>query len=231
MTWDDKEVNKTKPGGQRGDGGACNEKNNETLIAQMPILSVMELCISVSKVLQVMDTGYRLFLVAGPLFLQFLGASFTKGTVSSIPIVGSISLEGFLPPILLLVVIIAWLQLYCCGFLVVVVVGECFSIIKLPVYGYWLLRDNCVFTTCPLTSGVGMGFLQSLWLSKQIQWKFCYLRIPEDRYGIMKGRVSRGTGLLPKSGQRVGEISIGEEIISRIQTLADSDNTVEMGGP
>ncbi|GJZ07905.1 hypothetical protein Tco_0542188 [Tanacetum coccineum] len=35
-----------------------------------------------------------------------MGASFTQGTVSSIPIVGSISPEGFLPPILLLVVII-----------------------------------------------------------------------------------------------------------------------------
>ncbi|GJX57416.1 hypothetical protein Tco_0287313 [Tanacetum coccineum] len=58
------------------------------------------------KALQVMDTGCRLFLVTGPLFLQFLGASFTQGTVSSIPIVGSISPEGFLPPILLLVVII-----------------------------------------------------------------------------------------------------------------------------
>ncbi|GJT76533.1 hypothetical protein Tco_1043258 [Tanacetum coccineum] len=34
------------------------------------------------------------------------GASFTQGTISTIPFVGSISPEGFLPPILLLVVII-----------------------------------------------------------------------------------------------------------------------------
>ncbi|GJX84280.1 hypothetical protein Tco_0335054 [Tanacetum coccineum] len=58
------------------------------------------------EALQVRDTGCRLFLVAGPLFLQFLGASCIQRTVSSIPIVGLISLEGFLTPILLLVVII-----------------------------------------------------------------------------------------------------------------------------
>ncbi|GKE00637.1 hypothetical protein Tco_1388620, partial [Tanacetum coccineum] len=78
--------------------------------------------------LQVMDTGCRLFLVAGPLFLQFLGASFTQGTVSSIPIVGNISPEGFLPPILLLVVIIVTVILVVVVaiigvFIVVVIIG------------------------------------------------------------------------------------------------------------
>ncbi|GJZ62692.1 hypothetical protein Tco_0618829 [Tanacetum coccineum] len=38
------------------------------------------------------------------------GASFTQGTVSSIPVVGSIIPEGFLPPILLLVVIIVTVE-------------------------------------------------------------------------------------------------------------------------
>ncbi|GKE55957.1 hypothetical protein Tco_1495142 [Tanacetum coccineum] len=42
-----------------------------------------------------MDTDCRLFLVAGLLFLQFLGASFTQGTIYSIPIDGSISPEGY----------------------------------------------------------------------------------------------------------------------------------------
>ncbi|GJV23415.1 hypothetical protein Tco_1376110 [Tanacetum coccineum] len=94
----------------------------------MPILSVEDLCyyipmiISVSKALQVTDTGCRLFLVAGPLFLQFLGASCTQGTVSSIPIVGSISSEGFLSFILLLVVIIVTVVIIAVILVVVVVV-------------------------------------------------------------------------------------------------------------
>ncbi|GJW64940.1 hypothetical protein Tco_0116824, partial [Tanacetum coccineum] len=50
-------------------------------------------------------------------------ASFTQGTVSTIPFVGSIRPEGFLPPILLLVVIIATV--------VVVAVGGVPSILKL----------------------------------------------------------------------------------------------------
>ncbi|GKC92390.1 hypothetical protein Tco_1157832, partial [Tanacetum coccineum] len=72
--------------------------------------------------LQVTDTGCRLFLVAGPLFLQFLGASCTQGTVSSIPIVGSISSEGFLSFILLLVVIIVTVVIVAVILVVVVVV-------------------------------------------------------------------------------------------------------------
>ncbi|GJU54959.1 hypothetical protein Tco_1228673 [Tanacetum coccineum] len=74
-----------------------------------------------------MDTDCRLFLVAG-LFYAILGqmtypvasptldsagsyvmqgAPFTQGTIPSIPIGGSISPEGFLPSILLLVVCLA----------------------------------------------------------------------------------------------------------------------------
>ncbi|GKC84432.1 hypothetical protein Tco_1140149 [Tanacetum coccineum] len=56
------------------------------------------------------------------------GASFTQGTVSSIPFVGSISPEGFLPPILLLVVIIATVVV---TVVVVVTVGGVPSILKL----------------------------------------------------------------------------------------------------
>ncbi|GJT93691.1 hypothetical protein Tco_1082536 [Tanacetum coccineum] len=51
------------------------------------------------------------------------GASFTQGTISTIPFVGSISPEGFLPPILLLMVIIAMV--------VVVAFGGVPSILKL----------------------------------------------------------------------------------------------------
>ncbi|GJU20896.1 hypothetical protein Tco_1154238 [Tanacetum coccineum] len=55
------------------------------------------------------------------------GASFTQGTVSTIPFVGSISPEGFLPPILLLVVIIATVVVT----VVVVAIGGVPSILKL----------------------------------------------------------------------------------------------------
>nr|GEW54893.1 hypothetical protein [Tanacetum cinerariifolium] len=69
-----------------------NDKNNETLIALTPILSVED---KRYEALQVTDTGCRLFPV---------GAPFTQGTIYSIPIGGNISLEGFLLPILMLVV-------------------------------------------------------------------------------------------------------------------------------
>ncbi|GJX43629.1 hypothetical protein Tco_0260305 [Tanacetum coccineum] len=80
------------------------------------------------QALQVTDTGCRLFPVVGLLFLQFpgqmtypvasltldsarsyvmQGAPFTKRSISSIPIGGSISPEGFLPSILLMVILLA----------------------------------------------------------------------------------------------------------------------------
>ncbi|GJZ46171.1 hypothetical protein Tco_0593767 [Tanacetum coccineum] len=59
---------------------------------------------------QVTVTGRRLLPVAGPLFLQFLSAFLTQGTVSSISIIfswgGSISPEGFLSSVMLWLVII-----------------------------------------------------------------------------------------------------------------------------
>nr|GEU65633.1 hypothetical protein [Tanacetum cinerariifolium] len=58
------------------------------------------------------------------------GALFTQGMVSSIPSGGSISLEGFLPPILLLVMIIAMVVV---TVVVVAVVGGVPSILKLSV--------------------------------------------------------------------------------------------------
>ncbi|GKD28064.1 hypothetical protein Tco_1234278, partial [Tanacetum coccineum] len=65
------------------------------------------------------------------------GASFIQGTVSSIPFVGSISPEGFLPPILLLVVIIVTVIVMV---VVVVAVGGVPSILKLSfmVIGFFL---------------------------------------------------------------------------------------------
>ncbi|GJU28320.1 hypothetical protein Tco_1166941 [Tanacetum coccineum] len=57
------------------------------------------------------------------------GASFTQGTIPSIPISGSISLEGFLLPVLLLVIIIATVVVTVV--VVVVAIGGVPSILKL----------------------------------------------------------------------------------------------------
>nr|GEW61586.1 hypothetical protein [Tanacetum cinerariifolium] len=89
--------------GKKGDVGddlkwyVCSEKNNETLIALTPILSVE-------------DKRYE-------------GASFTQGMIYSIPIGGSVSPEGFLLPILLLVVIIVMVVIVAVILVVVVVVA------------------------------------------------------------------------------------------------------------
>ncbi|GJV59638.1 hypothetical protein Tco_1465738 [Tanacetum coccineum] len=83
-----------------------------------------------NKAWQVTITGSRLLPVAGPLFLQFLSAFLTQGTVSSISIIfswgGSISPEGFLSSVLLwLVIIVAVVGV---GVTVVVVVVESSSV-------------------------------------------------------------------------------------------------------
>nr|GFA20207.1 hypothetical protein [Tanacetum cinerariifolium] len=57
-----------------------------------------------------------------PEFVDNTGASFTQGTVSSIPIGGNISLEGFLLPILLLVVIIIMVMIVVVILIVVVAI-------------------------------------------------------------------------------------------------------------
>ncbi|GJY66390.1 homeodomain-like protein [Tanacetum coccineum] len=69
------------------------------------------------------------------------GASFTQRTVSSIPIVGSISPEGFLPPILLLVVIIVTVVIVAVILVVVVaIVGVVIVVVGgVPVGSVFLL--------------------------------------------------------------------------------------------
>ncbi|GJS61176.1 hypothetical protein Tco_0655960 [Tanacetum coccineum] len=93
-----------------------------------------------NKAWQVTVTGNRLLPVAGPLFLQFLSAFLTQGTISSIPIIfswgGSISPEGFLPSVLLwLVIIIAaggvGVTVVVVIIIAVVIVVESSSVIKL----------------------------------------------------------------------------------------------------
>nr|GEZ05907.1 hypothetical protein [Tanacetum cinerariifolium] len=106
-----------------------NEKNNETLIALTPILSVED------KRYEVVSSGWSfIFAVPGQMTYPVAsltldnarsyvmqGAPFTQGTISSIPIGGNISLEGFLLPILLLVVIIVTVVIVAVILVVVVV--------------------------------------------------------------------------------------------------------------
>ncbi|GJY67826.1 hypothetical protein Tco_0470808 [Tanacetum coccineum] len=69
-----------------------------------------------------------------PIFVVLVGAFFTQGTVSSIPIVYSISPEGFLPLILLLVVIIVTVVIIAV-ILVVVVVAIVGVVIVVAIIG------------------------------------------------------------------------------------------------
>ncbi|GJY56288.1 hypothetical protein Tco_0455403 [Tanacetum coccineum] len=111
-----------------------NEKNNETIIALMPILSVEDLCccISVSKV--VSNDWSLVSAVLGQITYPVAsltpdsarsyvmqGTPFTQGTIPSIPIGGSIRPEGFLSSILLLVVIIVTVLIVAVILVVVVI--------------------------------------------------------------------------------------------------------------
>nr|GEV70782.1 hypothetical protein [Tanacetum cinerariifolium] len=117
-----------------------NEKNNETLIAPTPILSVEDLCCDVPMNIYFKVLGQMTYLVAS-LTLDsarsyvMLGASFTQGTIPSIPIGGSISPEGFLLPILLLVMIMVMVVIVAVILVVVVVaiVGVVIVVITIGV--------------------------------------------------------------------------------------------------
>nr|GFB51429.1 hypothetical protein [Tanacetum cinerariifolium] len=69
------------------------------------------------------------------------GASFTQGTISSIPIGGSISPEGFVPSILLLVVIIVTVVIVVV-ILVVVVVVIVGVVIVVAIFGVVVVVDT-----------------------------------------------------------------------------------------
>nr|GEV43228.1 hypothetical protein [Tanacetum cinerariifolium] len=120
--------------------------------------------------LQVTDTGCRLFPV---------GASFTQGIVSNIPIGGSISLEGFLVPILLLVVIIVMVVIVIVVVTVilvvivavkvvivivgvVVVVGDAFSILKLSFVIIGFLCRIVFYYLLHQSLGYGNSFFQGV---------------------------------------------------------------------
>ncbi|GJZ08195.1 hypothetical protein Tco_0542478, partial [Tanacetum coccineum] len=92
--------------------------------------------------------------------LENLGASCTQGTVSSIPIAGSISLEGFLSLILLLVVIIATVVVVVAiiGVVIVVaVIGVVVVVVGVPSISelsFWFLVQSCVSLSALLTFGL-----------------------------------------------------------------------------
>ncbi|GJT02836.1 hypothetical protein Tco_0824005 [Tanacetum coccineum] len=135
-----------------------NEKDNETLIALMPILSVEDLygcipmIISVSKIVSSSRSfgsavlGQMTYLVASSTLdsarsYVMQGASFIQGTVSSIPIGGYISPGGFLPFILLVVILV--MVVIVVVVLVVVVIGV---VIVVAIIGehplQWLYRQS-----------------------------------------------------------------------------------------
>ncbi|GJU78448.1 hypothetical protein Tco_1275518, partial [Tanacetum coccineum] len=97
------------------------------------------------------------------------GAPFTKGTISSIPIGGNISPEGFLPSILLMVIMVTvvivaviLVVVVVAIFGVVVIVSGVSFIIKLSfmIIGFLLIIVFYYLLHQPL--GYGNGFLQSL---------------------------------------------------------------------
>nr|GEX48798.1 hypothetical protein [Tanacetum cinerariifolium] len=112
---------------QGDDGGACK-------VLGWLLGGVME----VLETLQVTDTGCRLFPV---------GAPFTQGMISSIPIGGSISPEGFLPSILLMVIMVT-VVIVVVILVVVVIVGV---VIVVAIIG------NYALLPAPLISGLWVG--------------------------------------------------------------------------
>nr|GEZ02091.1 hypothetical protein [Tanacetum cinerariifolium] len=107
-----------------------SENNNETLIALTPILSVED------KRYEVVSNGSSfVFAVPGQMTYPITsltldsarsyvmqGAPFTQGMISSIPIGGSISPEGFLPSILLMVIMVMVVIVVIVGVVIVVAI-------------------------------------------------------------------------------------------------------------
>nr|GEX35258.1 hypothetical protein [Tanacetum cinerariifolium] len=97
------------------------------------------------------------------------GASFTQGTIFSIPISGGISPEGLLPSILLMVIMVTVVIIVVILVVVVVaifgvvfVVGGVSSIIKLSFMITGFLRIIVFYYLLHQPLGYGNGFLQSL---------------------------------------------------------------------
>nr|GEV87054.1 hypothetical protein [Tanacetum cinerariifolium] len=127
-----------------------SEKNNETLIAPTPILSVED------KRYEIVSSGWPfVYVVPGqmtyPISSPTLdsarsyvmqGAPFTQGTISSIPIGGNISPEGFLPSILLMVIMVT--------VVIVVVILVVVTVVIVRVVIVVAIIMNCALLPAPL---------------------------------------------------------------------------------
>ncbi|GJS56215.1 hypothetical protein Tco_0629577 [Tanacetum coccineum] len=139
------------------------------------------------------------------------GAPFTKVMISSIPIGGSISPEGFLPSILLMVtmvtvviVVVILVVIVVVIFGVVVVVGGVSSIIKLSFMIIGLLRIIVFYYLLHQSLGYGNCFLQSLRLrSSNISFNTSG---PCDLIGLF---YSNSLGVCIPPGQGIIGVSLG----------------------
>ncbi|GJU57768.1 hypothetical protein Tco_1235534 [Tanacetum coccineum] len=142
-------------------------------ILLLMVIIVAAVIVTVIWALQVTDTDSRLLLIAGPLLLQFLGASCTQREVSMV-IFGRISPNSFLSSILLLVVIIVMVVFVVVIAIVRVVIVVVFGIIVvvvplvsgfLLVLSVFAMLASCAFkavatlsaTSCRMTSKVMAG--------------------------------------------------------------------------
>ncbi|GJS71066.1 zinc finger, CCHC-type containing protein, partial [Tanacetum coccineum] len=218
------------------------------------------------QALQVTDTGCRLFPVVGLLFLQFpgqmtypvasltldsarsyvmQGAPFTKRSISSIPIGGSISPEGFLPSILLMVfmvtvVIVAVILLACS-----IPIGWAYafhqdkaSLVKVPVQMFILFYSDQLYGENTDLVRVSLGPVFLLGLSVFAMVAACASRkkigkqattlstlvggialtITSDEFYDEDGDFRKGDSI-GVSMYLGGEILLGEERSLRNQTL------------
>ncbi|GKB58224.1 hypothetical protein Tco_0914410 [Tanacetum coccineum] len=170
-----------------------------------------------------MDTGCRLFLVACPLFLQFLGASFTQGRGSSIPIVGSVSPKGFLPPILLLVVIIVTVVIVAV-ILVVVVVAIVRVVIVVAIIGVVVVVGGVSFIiklsfviigNTPMKASMSFSEFGTMFGQKNSNsWN---LLIPDDPVGLF---YPNRLGICIPSRQGIIGVSLGPMFLLGLSAFA-----------
>ncbi|GJZ04384.1 hypothetical protein Tco_0537659 [Tanacetum coccineum] len=166
-----------------------NEKNNKTLVALMPILSVEDLyccipmIISVSKVVSSSWSfgstvlGQMTYLVASSTLNNarsyvMQGASFTQRTVSSIPIGGNISPGGFSPSILLVVILVTVVIVVVILVVVVVVIVGVVIVVAIIGIVVVVMIIGVVVVVGGISSIVKLSFVTIGFLHRIM---FCYL--------------------------------------------------------
>nr|GEU34469.1 hypothetical protein [Tanacetum cinerariifolium] len=215
-----------------------NEKNNETLIALTPILSVED------KRYEVVSSGWS-FISAVPGQMTYpveslaldsarsyvmQGAPFTQGMIFSIPICGNISLEGFLLPILLLVVIIVTVVIVVV-ILVVVIVAIVGVVIVVTIIGVVVVIG--VFAIIKLSFVIIITFPSILLGNPSMKTSISFsefgtivghkvanswnLLIPDDLVGLL---YSNRFGIRIPPGQGILGVSLGLVVLSVFAMLA-----------